>query len=137
MSPDLGAVKRAEALARPLGLPVAVVHKHRLSGAEVEAQGVVGEVRGLHPVVVDDIISTGGTLEAAVHAVLEAGAVPPVTVIASHGLFVGPADRRLKGLPLERVVDTDSLPAPAEASFPLQRVRSAPALAAVVRRLLA
>lgn len=137
VSPDLGAVKRAEAFARPLGLPVAVVHKHRLSGAEVEAQGVVGEVRGLHPVVVDDIISTGGTLEAAVRAVLAAGAVGPVTVVASHGLFVGPAGRRLAGLPLARVVVSDSVPAPAAAPFPLERVRSAPALAAVVRRLLA
>ena len=137
VSPDLGAVKRAEALARPLGLPVAVVHKHRLSGAEVEAQGVVGEVRGLHPVVVDDIISTGGTLEAAVRAVLAAGALGPVTVVASHGLFVGQAQQRLSGLPLARVVVSDSLPMPAATGFPLERVRSAPALAAVVRRLLA
>jgi ribose-phosphate pyrophosphokinase len=137
VSPDLGAVKRAEAFASPLGLPVAVVHKHRLSGAEVEARGVVGEVRGLHAVVVDDMISTGGTLVAAVRAVLEAGAVPPVTVVASHGLFVGPAAERLRALPLARVVVSDSVPEPLNPGFPLERVRSAPALAAVVRRLLA
>jgi ribose-phosphate pyrophosphokinase len=137
VSPDLGAVKRAEAFARPLGLPVAVVHKHRLSGADVEAQGVVGDVRGRHPVVVDDMISTGGTLVAAVRAVLEAGAVAPVTVVASHGLFVGQARERLRGLPLARVVVSDSLPAPVDPGFPLERVRTAPALAAVVRRLLA
>jgi ribose-phosphate pyrophosphokinase len=135
VSPDLGAVKRAEAFARPLGLPVAVVHKHRLSGAEVEAQGVVGDVRGRHPVVVDDMIATGGTLVAAVRAVLEAGAVGPVTVVASHGLFVGQARERLRGLPLARVVVSDSLPAPRDPGFPLERVRAAPALAAVVRRL--
>jgi ribose-phosphate pyrophosphokinase len=60
VSPDLGAVKRAEAFARPLGLPVAVVHKQRLSGADVRAQGVVGDVRGKHPVLVDDMISRRG-----------------------------------------------------------------------------
>jgi len=49
---------------------------------------------------------------------------------------VGPAARRLQGLPLSRVVVSDSLPALAPLGFPLERVRSAPALAAVVRRLL-
>lgn len=136
VSPDLGAVKRAEAFARPLGLPVAVVHKHRLSGAEVEAHGVVGDVKGLHVVVVDDMISTGGTLVAAVNAVLEAGALGPVTVVASHGLFVGPARTRLASIPLARVVVCDSVPALEAPGFPLERVRSAPALAAVIRRLL-
>lgn len=136
VSPDLGAVKRAEAFARPLGLPVAIVHKQRLTGAEVQAHGVVGEVKGLHVVVVDDMISTGGTLVAAVHAVLEAGALPPVTVVASHGLFVGPAAERLAALPLASVVVSDSVPGPAMPSFPLERVRSAPALAAVIHRLL-
>ncbi|HEY0880966.1 MAG TPA: ribose-phosphate pyrophosphokinase [Archangium sp.] len=137
VSPDLGAVKRAESFARPLGLPVAVVHKQRLSGAEVKAMGVVGDVAGRHVIVVDDMISTGGTLVAAVQTVIEHGAKSPVTVVASHGLFVGPAVERLAALPLARVVVTDSVPAPANVRFPLERVGSAPALAEVVRRLVA
>ena len=48
--------------------PLAIVHKARLSGADVEARGVVGEVRGLTPLAVDDILSTGGTVEVAVKA---------------------------------------------------------------------
>lgn len=135
VSPDLGAVKRAEAFARPLGLPVAVVHKQRLSGDEVKAVSIVGEVKGLHVLVVDDMISTGGTLAAAVETVVAHGALTPVTVVASHGLFVGSADERLSRLPLSRVIVTDSVPAPAAARFPLERVPSAPAFAAVVRRL--
>jgi ribose-phosphate pyrophosphokinase len=135
VSPDLGAVKRAEAVARPLGLPVAVVHKQRLSGDTVSARGVVGEVKGRHAIVVDDMISTGGTLEAAVHAVLEAGAQPMVTVVATHGLFVGPAAVRLAALPLSRVVVTDSLPTPKLPGVPLEVVSIAPALAEVLRRL--
>lgn len=136
VSPDLGAVKRAEALARPLGLPVAVVHKQRLSGAEVKAQGVVGDVRGKHPVLVDDMISTGGTLVAAAEAVLEEGAEGPVTVVASHGLFVGPANERLSKVPLARVVVSDSVPRPPGLTFPLERVPCAPVLAGVIQRLL-
>jgi ribose-phosphate pyrophosphokinase len=137
VSPDLGAVKRAEAFARPLGLPVAVVHKQRLSGAEVKAMGVVGEVKGLHVIIVDDMISTGGTLVAAVQTVLAHGAKSPVTVVASHGLFAGPAQQRLAGIPLARVVVTDSVPFTGKALFPLEVVRAAPALAEVIGRLVA
>lgn len=137
VSPDLGAVKRAEAFARPLGLPVAVVHKQRISGAEVKAMGVVGDVAGRHVIIVDDMISTGGTLVAAVQTVLEHGARSPVTVVASHGLFVGPAQERLAALPLARVVVTDSVPFIGKALFPLEVVSAAPALADVIRRLVA
>ncbi|MEW5738867.1 MAG: ribose-phosphate pyrophosphokinase [Myxococcota bacterium] len=136
VSPDLGAVKRAEAFARPLGLGVAVVHKQRLSGQDVKVERIVGDVEGLNVVVVDDMISTGGTLAAAVQTVVSHGAKTPVTVVASHGLFVGPANERLAALPLARVVVTDSVPAPAAPRFPLERVRSAPALAAALAPLL-
>jgi len=135
VSPDLGAVKRAESFARPLGLSVVVVHKQRLSGSDVKVQGVVGDVKGRHAIVVDDMISTGGTLVAAVNAVLAAGAEKPVTVVASHGLFVGPAAERLATIPLARVIVSDSLPGPLNPTFPLERVSCAPVLATVVRRL--
>ncbi len=137
VSPDLGAVKRAEAFAQPLGLPVAVVHKQRISGSEVKAMGVVGDVKGRHVIVVDDMIATGGTLAAAVQTVIEHGALSPVTVVASHGLFVGPAQDRLSVLPLSRVVVTDSVPFVGTARFPLEVIGAAPALADVIRRLVA
>ena len=137
VSPDLGAVKRAEAFAKALGLPVAVVHKQRISGSEVKAMGVVGDVSGRHVIVVDDMIATGGTLAAAVQTVIEHGAQSPVTVVASHGLFVGPAQDRLAVLPLARVVVTDSVPFNGTARFPLEVVGAAPALADVIRRLVA
>jgi ribose-phosphate pyrophosphokinase len=135
VSPDLGAVKRAEAFARPLGLPVAVVHKQRLSGEQVKAQGVVGDVKDRQVVVVDDMISTGGTIAAAVQTVIAHGARPPVIIAASHGLFVGPAEERLSALPIAKIVVTDSVPSAHVKSLPLERVCGARALAQVIQRL--
>jgi ribose-phosphate pyrophosphokinase len=135
VSPDLGAVKRAESFARLLGLNVAVVHKQRHSGSDVSAAGVVGEVKGLHALVVDDMISTAGTVCAAIKAVTDAGARPEVTVAATHGLFVGPALERLGACELKRVVVTDSVPAPAHTPFQLDVVPIAPVLGDVIKRL--
>ena len=70
VAPDLGAVKLAEHYAALLGLPVAVVRKSRLTGATVAAEDLVGAVTGLAPLVVDDMISTAGTVEAAVQLAL-------------------------------------------------------------------
>ncbi len=136
VAPDLGAARRAERFARALGKPVAIVHKTRLTGSEVEARGVVGDVRGLVPILVDDIISTAGTIEAATLALREAGAADGLTVCATHGLFVGPARERLSRLPLRRLIVTDSLPPP-ERDFPvpLEVVPLAPVLAPLVERM--
>jgi ribose-phosphate pyrophosphokinase len=71
---DLGAGKLARRFAGRLKLPMAMVHKTRLSGSEVTAEGIIGDVRGLRPIIVDDMISTGGTIAEAVRAVLAAAA---------------------------------------------------------------
>jgi ribose-phosphate pyrophosphokinase len=134
VSADLGASKRAERLGRALGLDVAVVHKRRLSGSTVRARAVVGEVEGLAPILVDDMISTAGTVQAAVQVLLDAGCAPDITVCASHGLFVPPAHTRLSGLPVTRIVVTDSLPPP-QLELPIEIVSVAPLLAEAVLRI--
>ena len=136
VSPDMGAVKLAERYAELLDLPMAVVHKTRLSGAEVAAHGVVGEVRGRAPLIVDDMVTTAGTVEAAARAVLDAGALPQVTVAATHALLVGPALARLSALPGCRLVASDSVPAPEKTPpFELVRCSLGPLLAETIRRL--
>jgi ribose-phosphate pyrophosphokinase len=135
VSPDLGAVRRSEAFARGLNLPVAIVHKTRLSGSEVVAQGVVGTVRGCSPIIVDDMVSTGATLEATVNALLQAGCAPEITVAITHPLFVGPALERLRRLPLRRVLTTDTVPCPPQALPNLEIVSVVPLLAQTLRRL--
>jgi ribose-phosphate pyrophosphokinase len=135
VAPDLGAVKLAERYARLLRRPVAFVHKTRLSGAEVAVRGITGDVAGRAPLIVDDMISTGGTIAAASQALLAAGARAPITVVASHALLVGPAATRLRAVPMGRLVATDSV-VPAESlDVPLQPVGLAPLLADAIRRL--
>ncbi|MHB8874243.1 MAG: ribose-phosphate diphosphokinase [Myxococcaceae bacterium] len=135
VSPDLGAVKLAERYARLLDLPVAVVHKVRLGGADVAARGVMGEVKGRSPIVVDDMISTAGTIVAAIEALRHAGCADDISVAATHALLVGPAVERLKPLPIARLVTTDSVPPPSGLPLPIELVSVAPVLADAVRRL--
>ena len=135
VAPDLGAVHLAEQFGRALDLPIAVVHKTRISGEEVSVSGVTGDVRGRSPVIVDDMISTGGTVEAAYRALQSAGCHPELAVVATHGLFAGNANERLSSLPLRQVIVSDSVALPAELPFPLHVIRLHELLAEAVRRL--
>jgi len=136
VSPDLGAVKMAEHYARLLGLPVAIIHKTRISGAEVTVQGIIGDVRDREIVVVDDMITTGATIEKAVKALLDAGCSSSgIKVVASHGLFVGNAAERLAQLPITRIYVSDSVPRAEQFPLPLQVSSLAPLLAETIQRL--
>ncbi len=135
VAPDLGATKLAEQYATLLDLPVAIVHKIRLSGDEVSVRRITGEVRDRAPIIVDDMISTGGTVAAAAAAAIQAGAKTDVTVVATHGLLVGPAVERLNQLPLRRLVVSDSVAQPKDLPFPSQVVSLAPLLATAIKRL--
>jgi ribose-phosphate pyrophosphokinase len=87
------------------------------------------------PIVVDDLLSTGATVAAAVRALLAAGCTPDITVVATHGLFAHPAEEVLRDLPIARVVTTDSIPPRDEKGLPVHVVTLAPLLAQVLRRL--
>ena len=136
VSPDLGAVKMAERYAKLLNLPVVIIHKTRISGAEVNVQRIVGDVRDKHVLVVDDMISTGGTIEKAIKALLEAGCLSSgIKVAASHGLLVGPAAERLGNLPIEKIYVSDSVPMPEQIPLPIQVSSLDWLLAETIRRL--
>ena len=114
VAPDLGAVKLAEHYAALLRLPVAVVRKTRLTGSTVHADELIGEVDGRPVVIVDDMISTGGTIEAAIGVLLTRRATPDIVVVATHGLLVGGVADRLGRLPIRRLLVTDTvMPEPA------------------------
>ncbi len=135
ISPDLGAVKLATRYSRLLGAPVAVIHKVRISGTEVETHGMVGDVRDRAPVIVDDMVSTGGTLEAAMETALARGATRDVVVACSHALMVGRASERLCSYPIKKFLTTDSVGFTAGPLLPYEVVSVAPLLAEAVLHL--
>ncbi|MDX2114475.1 MAG: ribose-phosphate pyrophosphokinase [Planctomycetota bacterium] len=109
VSPDVGNVKVANMYAEMVGGDLAVVHKRRISGSEVASNTLVGDVRGKTVLMVDDMISTGGTVCEAARVVMEHGA-RDVVVCATHAVMVGPAVERLMKAPISRIVVTDSIP---------------------------
>jgi ribose-phosphate pyrophosphokinase len=129
VAPDLGAAKLAQHYGQLQKRPVAIVHKQRLTPSEVVAERVIGEVRGRQPVLVDDMISTGATIAAAIELLLAQGAKPPAVVVATHGLFAPPAAERLRALPIAKLLTTDSVPGPAQAPSVHEFVSIAPLLA--------
>ena len=135
VAPDQGAVKHAQRYSGLLDLPLAYVHKIRLSGEEVTVQSVVGDVRGKHPIVIDDMISTGGTIISAIEALLDRGCQPTVAVAASHGLLVGAALQRLAALPINNLFVTDSLLQPSDTPLPLRIVGLGRHIADTIKRL--
>ena len=109
VAPDAGDLKRASALARRLGLPLAFIDKERVSDTEVRVRMLVGEVEGKTALIVDDEISTAGSLVEAVEALMQAGA-QEVYAAATHGVYVGPALDRIAKSPVKEVAATGTCP---------------------------
>ncbi|MBV8150896.1 MAG: ribose-phosphate pyrophosphokinase, partial [Candidatus Eremiobacteraeota bacterium] len=109
VSPDAGGVPRAENFAKRLRSSVAVIMKRRPEPDVAEVSHVVGEVAGKAAVVVDDMISTGGTLVKAAEKLKEMGATDVYT-LATHGIFAGDALAQLEASPIRRVVVTNTIP---------------------------
>lgn len=134
VAPDLGGVKRAREYARLLELPMAFVQKTRVSGEAVEAHGVIGEVRGRIPILVDDMLSTGGTIEAAVRALRVAGAIEPAVVVVTHALLVGRARDVLRRLPVSKLIVGNTVPVEDAVDLRLDITSVAPLIATAIRR---
>jgi ribose-phosphate pyrophosphokinase len=109
VSPDVGNMKIASRYAEHLSGELAIVHKKRLSGTEVHASEVIGEVKGRNILMCDDIIATAGTVCSAAGLVKERGA-GKVYVGATHGVLAGEALERLEEAPIDEVVVTDTIP---------------------------
>lgn len=137
VSPDAGRVPMATAYARALDLPLVVMHKQRTSGTDTAVTHIVGEVKGHPCLIVDDMISTGGTIAKSVVALLKAGARRNIMVAATHGLFVGAARRTLSHPAIRGIFVTDTV-RPRKLKWPeLHVVPVAPAIAEAIRRFAA
>jgi ribose-phosphate pyrophosphokinase len=135
VSPDAGGVARAEAFAKRLHATVAIVFKRRPRPDVNEVSEVVGNLTGKTAVIIDDMISTGGTLVKAAEALLERGAVSVVTC-ATHGIFAGDAAKKFNDSPIAEVIVTNTIPVPQDIRGEKIKVLSvAPMLAEAIKRI--
>jgi len=113
MSPDPGSIKRAAALAKVLGTELALIDKRRVDDNTVMRGYVIGDLQGKDAVIVDDMITTGGSIKQAVLAAREYGA-RTVTAAATHAVFCGPIRERLLEAAPDEVIVTNTIPVDAD-----------------------
>jgi ribose-phosphate pyrophosphokinase len=135
VAPDAGGGRRAEAVANQLGAPIAFGYKRRPEEDQSEVIAVSGDVKGRDCVIVEDIITTGGTISKLAQSLRSQGATK-VLVAATHPVLTGDAVDRLRKAKIEEVIVTDSVPISAENLGPPITVLSvAPLLAEAIIRV--
>ncbi len=111
VSPDLGGVRRAREFSDYLKLPIAIIEKRRPMPNVSEVMSVIGEFKGKHAILVDDMVDTAGTITNAAQYLMENGA-KDVYIAATHGVFSGPAIERLSDSNVKEVIITDTIELP-------------------------
>jgi ribose-phosphate pyrophosphokinase len=114
VSPDVGGVVRARALAKRLESDLAIIDKRRPKANMAEVMNIIGEVKDRTCVIMDDMVDTAGTLAKAAQALKDSGAVR-VVAYCTHPVFSGPAIERIAESSLDEVVVTDTIPLSEEA----------------------
>ena len=109
VSPDVGGVVRARALAKQLGCDLAIIDKRRANPNESEVMHVIGDIDGRHCVIMDDMIDTAGTLVAAADVLKQRGA-RRVFAYCTHPVFSGPAIQRIRESQMDEVVVANTIP---------------------------
>jgi len=135
VSPDVGGVVRARGLAKRITVPIAICDKRREKAGDSEVLNVIGDVKGMRCILIDDIVDSGGTLVNAANALLAAGALE-VSAYITHGVLSGGAVDKITRSQLKTLVITDSIQ-PSEAVKAARNVRVlsiAPLLAEAIAR---
>lgn len=135
LSPDMGGIRRARAYANRLDASLAVIDKRRTGANKAEVLNVVGKVKGKQILIVDDMIDTGGTLIAAVSALIKKG-VQEIYVSATHPILSGSAYEMIESSSLKELVVTDTIPLKQEKAKTKIKVLSvAPLLGEAIKRI--
>lgn len=138
VSPDVGGVKRARNLAYDLDVPMVVMEKKRFLDRHDTSESfqIIGDVRGMDAIIIDDVISTGGTIAHSAMSLKDAG-TKSVTVLASHAVFAGGAARKLSDAPIDTLAVTDTIQLPKDKLFSKLRVVSvAPLIADAISSII-
>jgi ribose-phosphate pyrophosphokinase len=135
VSPDVGGIKMARAYAKSLdNADLAIVDKRRISGSQIAVEHVIGDVEGRNVVIVDDMISTGGSISEAARVVRKNGA-RQIVIAATHAVLCGPAVERLDAAPIDKILLTDSIPPRQKTPRNMEIVTVAPLLARAIRNI--
>ncbi|HEY8611926.1 MAG TPA: ribose-phosphate pyrophosphokinase [Roseomonas sp.] len=136
VSPDVGGVVRARAIATRLHTDLAIIDKRRPRAGVSEVMNVIGDVNGRDCILVDDIVDSGGTLCNAAEALLKNGA-RSASVYVTHGVFSGGAVARIGAAPIQHMITTDSIQATeaVRVSSNIKQLTIAPLLAEAMRRI--
>ncbi len=138
VSPDVGGVVRARALAKQLHCDLAIIDKRRPKANVSEVMNVIGDIEGRNCIVMDDMIDTAGTLVKAAEVLKERGA-KSVHAYCTHPIFSGPAiDRITNGAALDEVVVTNTIPLSdaAKACSKIRQLSVAPLIAETITRIV-
>ena len=136
VSPDVGGVLRARAIARRINAGLAIIDKRREKPGASEVMNIIGDVSKHHCILVDDIVDSGGTLCNAAKALVSAGAIS-VDAYVTHGVLSGSAVSRVLNSPLQNLVTTDSIQAtePIKLASNIRQISIATILGEAIRRV--
>ncbi|MDP6386730.1 MAG: ribose-phosphate pyrophosphokinase [Planctomycetota bacterium] len=134
VTPDVGGTKMARAYAKRLEADLAIVDKRRISGSETKIEHVIGDVEGRNCVIVDDMISTGGSITQAASVLRKSGA-KEIVIAVSHAVFCGPAVQRLDEAPVDHILVTDTIPTADPAPKKLVTISVAGLVAQAIRNI--
>ena len=136
VSPDVGGVLRARAIARRINAGLAIIDKRREKPGASEVMNIIGDVSKHHCILVDDIVDSGGTLCNAAEALISAGAIS-VDAYVTHGVLSGSAVSRVLNSPLKNLVTTDSIQAtePIKLASNIRQISIASILGEAIRRV--
>jgi len=134
VTPDVGGIKMARSYAKALGADLAIVDKRRVSGSEIAVEHMIGKVDGRNVIIVDDMISTGGSISEAARVVRNHGA-QRIVLAVSHAVLCGPALERLDGCPADTILATDTIPSRGKTPKNMQSVSVAGLLAQAIQNL--
>ncbi|MEP6756497.1 MAG: ribose-phosphate pyrophosphokinase [Chthonomonadales bacterium] len=116
VSPDEGRVKKSRKVVAALHAPLAVGYKHHPGLGVTEVTHLAGDVKGKTPIIIEDMITSGGSMMEAVDSLLKHGCNPEIYIACTHGIFSGNAVERLTSRPeIAQIVCTDTVPMPAAA----------------------
>jgi ribose-phosphate pyrophosphokinase len=109
VSPDVGNVKRAQVFASLLGGEICIIDKRRHNGTTTEVAHMIGDVAGKNAIIVDDMITTAGTVSEACHFLRDSG-VQEIYISATHAIMAGPAVERLSKCDFVKIAVSDTIP---------------------------